>query len=202
MSREVQFVIRKGREVRVESPLDTGAPIFHNPSGFAAERAAGVRRQTRMAQFIVSIAMVLAGAYLISMLNPGVLALTLIWTWFAVFPLMARKTWRNLDRGTTIFENGVMTFFVAGTLVYRTFLPFHEISRTERFGNTLRLVSSDAVTWCNVSLDEIGGEGERVLSDMMTGRDWREPARPKLVLYSAQGPSQGEVVAPGRGDDL
>ena len=116
MSREVQFVIRKGREVRVESPLDTGAPIFHNPSGFAAERAAGVRRQTRMAQFIVSIAMVLAGAYLISMLNPGVLALTLIWTWFAVFPLMARKTWRNLDRGTTIFENGVMTFFVAGTL--------------------------------------------------------------------------------------
>ena len=53
-----------------------------------------------------------------------------------------------------------------------------------------------------MSLDEIGGEGERVLSDMMTGRDWREPARPKLVLYSAQGPSQGEVVAPGRGDDL
>jgi hypothetical protein len=138
-----------------------------------------------MVQFMGCLTLFFLGWYIAFGLNPGILAVTLIWVSFLAFPLLARSTWRNLDRGTTIYENGVMTFFVAGMLVYRTFIPFGEIRRTERVGRTLRLVSWDGITWCEVNLDELGDEGESVLSDMLAGRDWRVPIGPKLVVYSA-----------------
>jgi hypothetical protein len=183
----VRYAVRAGK-YRKAKDFNTGILLYTNYEAFAKKKE-GIKKGYWVITGIFAILLIIEIAVTMSTGSFTFIYLPNILVPFLLYVFhVESKLLRNLDTGVSVHENGILSKVVAGGRIAEHFIPFTEIDRIERRESRLLCYLRGSKRKVALTKQDLGDEGFEFIFKWLRGEiDTKD--QPRLVLYSAKGPS-------------